>query len=223
MNAANVFMKFLTRPANFIVESISKITVQGVINSVAARLIGTLLIDFTVLAGAFCFIWSFYCGIADRIFRTPVGGAEATIINPFAFLEAIKTGNLLIICFPFTFLCISLLFHHYLGELEKPVSSEKQNKGSKKMFWGVLGCMVIFDFLAASVSLLNLHRYHTSGRTDPGFPGWLYILYALLLVCCGIGISLAAGMLLHWIRKIINLKKLVNLTLDNPEESEDDE
>ena len=217
------FMKFLTKLLKFTAKSIIKILTQGVINSAAAKLIGTLLIDFTVVAGSFCFIWSFYCGIADRVFQTPVGGGEATIINPFAFLDAVQTGNLLIICFPFIFLCISLLLHHYLEALEKPVSSEEENKKSKLMFWSAFGCMIAFDLLAASVSLLNFHHYHGSGRTrDYEFSLW-YLMYVFLIVCCGVGISVAAGMLLHSIRKIINLKKLVKLTLDNTEESENDE
>ena len=210
-------MKFFTKLLKFAANSIIRILTQGIINSAAAKLIGTLLIDFTVVAGSFCFIWSFYCGIADRVFQTPVGGGEATIINPFAFLEAIQTGNLLIICFPFTFLCISLLLHHHLE------ASEAEKKKLGFFFWFPFIVMVLFDLVAASVSLLNFDRYHGSGRTRGyEFSVW-YLLYIFLIVFCGMSISLAAGILLNWIRKIINLKKLVKLTLDNTEESEDDE
>ena len=202
-----------------IIKPITNFFVKGLINSVVGKIIGTLLIDFTFIAGAFYFIWSFYCGIADRIFNIPIGAGSKTIINPSAFTDAITNGNLLIIFFPFTFLCFSLLLYYHLIESEKP--EEDRNKTLITFFQFSVGLIIVFDILVATVSMLNIYNYHTSGtHRIKEIPTWYYVVHGFLLPFCGIFISFALGLLLYCVRKVINLKKFVRIPVDDTEEFE---
>lgn len=202
-----------------IIKRMTNFAVKGVINSVVGKIIGTLLIDFTFIAGAFYFIWLFYCGIADRLFNIPIGEGSETIINPSAFTDAITDGNLLIIFFPFTFLCFSLLLYYHLIESEKP--EEDRNKTLIRFFkWSVV-LIVLFDVVVATVSMFNLYNYHTSGARRPKeISQGYYFFHGVLLLFCGIFISFALGLLLYCVRKVINLKKFVRIPIDDTEEFE---
>ena len=230
MSLKNFFFKI----CRLIGKGIINFLTNGLINGTVGKLLGTLLFDFSAIVGGIGFIWTFYCAIGDRVFHTDLGEniPTATIIDSLAFNRALRDGNLLIICFPFIFLCISLLVHYVLEDLK--ISKAKEQALEKPKWWqvilraifnrifAIIALMIIFDVLAASISLKIFDDHHTFMLTDNYRWSKWYIMHVGLMVCCGILSSILIGFLISYVRKIISRKDLVKMPLHNQEDFENE-
>ncbi len=229
------FKNFFIKIFRLIGKGIISFLTNGLINGTVGKLLGTLLFDFTVIVGGIGFIWTFYCAVGERVFRTGLEENISTtaIIDSLAFSRAVRDVDLLIICFPFIFLCISLLVHYVLEDLK--ISEVKEQAVEKSEWWqvilraifnkivGIIALMVILDVLAASISLRTFHDHHTLGgwTEDYEWSNW-YVMHVGLMVCCGILSSILIGFLISYVRKIISRKNLVKMPLHNQEDFENE-
>lgn len=178
---------------------ILKFSLKKVINTVVRHLLSSLLVDYLVLIGVFVFLWFFYSAVADRIFPTAdrVLATSSGIVEPLAYKTSFSDGNFLVILFPFIFFCLAMLVHHYW------------DKGHQLVI--ILVCIFVFDYVAASVSSRKVHQYHT--LNEFGYEGsWSFWFWAsdyydhvAIVVLCGFGTTLAAGMLYHALKKIVDV------------------
>ena len=137
--------------------------------------------------------------MGNRIFPTE-GTALASssdIVNPLAYQTAIDNRNLLVLFFPFIFLCVAMLVHYYWGQ------------------WKPLGCVLlfifVFDFVVAIASSKKIHEYFSLNDREYNKESWSFFFggtgywpHVLVVIFCGFGTSIAAGALYHAFSKKID-------------------
>ena len=179
-------------------QSILKFSLKKVINTVVRHVLGSQLVDSGVLIGLFAFLWFFYAAVADRIFPTvdTVLTSSRDIVNPLAYQTALDNHNWLVILFPFIFFSLIILVHHLWRKWVR--------------FGGTLGLIFVFDYVVASISSRKVHEYLLLNDRDYekewSFWFWTsdYYAHVAIVVLCGFGASLAAGMLYHALKEIVD-------------------
>lgn len=179
-------------------KSILKFSLKKVINTVVRHVLGSQAVDSGVLIGVFAFLWFFYCAVADRIFPTAdtVLASSRGIVNPLAYQTAFDNSNWLVLLFPFISFSLIILVHHLWGKWVR--------------FGVTLGLIFVFDYVVASISSRKVHEYLLSqvGGYDKLWSFWFwasdYYDHVAIVVLCGFGTSLAAGMLYHALKEIVD-------------------
>ena len=178
-------------------DNLFKRLLRFLIGGLIRKAINNLLFDIGSLMGLLVFIWTFYCGIGDRIFpRTEADLVNpGNIIYPLAWWEAIQNGDFLIIFFPFLFFTVAVLVHRFWGR------------------WYLLIPTILlsgaFDYIVALISSKSIHDYREStdvfygGTWSPIFGGEDYLGHVLIVIVCGIGGSVALGTLYHTLHDLI--------------------
>ena len=168
------------------------------ITNLLFRFLRKFVFDGTVFLGLFIFLWSFYCGIAERIFASHELVNPENIINTLAYRNIL---DLVIVFFPFIFFGISVLIHRYWGV--------------KKVVIPAITVGLLLDYTVALVSSNNIHHYRSAndenyaGLWNPLLGGVDYVGHVSIVMLCGIGGSIILGCIYRAI-KLEDLDKLEN-------------
>ena len=171
------------------------------------KVINHFLFDIGSFMGLLVLLWTFYCGIGDRIFpRTEADLVNpGNVIYPLAWLEALQNFDFLIIFFPFLFFTVAVLVHRFWDR------------------WYLLIPTIllsgVFDYIVALISSKNIYDYREStdefysGTWSPIFGGDDYLGHVLIVMVCGIGGSVALGALYHVLHDLI--KDPIKVSINN--------